>query len=388
MDIIENKRLDEERALYASTELTVKNCSFDGPADGESAFKECREIEVDHCFFNLRYPFWHNKRLKIRDSEMTEFCRASLWYSEHIEIKDTKMHGIKALRECSDVVIENCDIISPEFGWSVNEIQMRNSTAESEYFMMRSSNLKFENVQLKGKYSFQYIRNAEFNNCVLDTKDAFWHCKNVTVRNSVVKGEYLAWYSDGLTLINCIISGTQPLCYCKNLTLIDCEMVDTDLCFERSEVQAIITSSVDSIKNPLSGWIQVPEVGEIILDMPEAKGKIVSGADFLKEEFERIVSENQEFVKSYIQNEIPQLQVASFYDTCFVRLDFVKMIGCGLEAVRFIKEKTGQYLSYGEQENKEFLRVNTACTRSALSEFLSLLREGIIAYEKFCVERC
>lgn len=123
------------------------------------------------------------------------------------------------------------------------------------------------------------------------------------VRNSIVKGEYLAWYLDGLTLINCKISGTQPLCYCKNLTLIDCEMVDTDLCFERSEVQAILTSSVDSIKNPLSGWIRVPEVGKIIMDIPEAKGKILSGANY-KEEFETIVSENQEFVKSYIKKEI------------------------------------------------------------------------------------
>lgn len=388
MRIIENQKFDEERALYASEELLIKNCSFDGPADGESAFKECLEVEVDHCFFNLRYPFWHDKGLKITDSEMTDLCRAALWYSDHIEIKGTKMHGIKALRECSDVVIENCDIISPEFGWSVNGIQTRNSTAESEYFMMRSSNLQFENVQFKGKYSFQYIKNAEFDHCVLDTKDAFWHCENVTVRNSIVKGEYLAWYSDGLTLINCKISGTQPLCYCKNLTLIDCEMVDTDLCFERSEVQAILTSSVDSIKNPLSGWIRVPEEGEIIMDMPEAKGKILSGANFHKEELETIVSENQEFVKSYIKKEISQLQVTSFYDTCFLRLDFVKMIGCGLEAVMFIKEKTGLYLSYGEQENKEFLRVNTACTRSALSEFLPLLRDGIIAYEKFCVERC
>lgn len=275
MKIIANKNFDEERALYGTSGLMVKDCTFDGPADGESAFKECRGIEAEHCFFNLRYPFWHDNGLRIGDSEMTELCRAALWYSEHIEIRDTKMYGIKALRECSDVTIENCDIISPEFGWSVNGIQMKKTTAQSEYFMMRASNLQFEDVQFKGKYSFQYIKNAVFDNCVLDTKDAFWHAENVTVRNSIVKGEYLAWYSESLTLINCKIIGTQPFCYCKNLTLTDCEMVDTDLCFERSEVQAILTSSVASIKNPLSGWIQAPQVGEIIMDLPEAKGKII-----------------------------------------------------------------------------------------------------------------
>ena len=173
MKMIENQTFDMERALYGSEGLFVKNCSFDGPADGESAFKEGRDIETEHCFFNLRYPFWHDDGITIRDSEMTELCRAALWYSDHIKIMNSKMHGIKALRECSDVTIENSDIISPEFGWSVRNIRMQHSTAQSEYFMMRSEELHFEDVQFMGKYSFQYIRNAVFENCVFDTKDAF-----------------------------------------------------------------------------------------------------------------------------------------------------------------------------------------------------------------------
>ena len=67
----------------------------------------------------------------------------ALWYSDHVEITDTKLHGIKALRECSDVVIRNCDIISPEFGWSTRGIRMEDTTAVSEYFMMRSEDLIF-----------------------------------------------------------------------------------------------------------------------------------------------------------------------------------------------------------------------------------------------------
>lgn len=276
MIIIENKKFDEERALYGSHGLTVRNCIFDGPVDGESAFKECSDIIAEHCFFNLRYPFWHVHGLKLSDSEMTGLCRASLWYSDHIEISNTRMHGIKALRECRDVVIHDCDIISPEFGWSTHGITIENSTATSEYFLMRSENIAFKRVAFKGKYSFQYIKDAVFENCTFDTKDAFWHGENVTVRNSVVKGEYLAWYSNGLTLENCKIIGTQPFCYCKNLKLINCEMIDCDLAFEKSEVEASIITPVTSIKNPLSGTICVSSVGEIIRDDENSKGKIIT----------------------------------------------------------------------------------------------------------------
>ena len=274
MKTIENQTFDMERALYGSRDVEVKNCRFDGPADGESAFKECSNVRADHCFFNLRYPFWHDHGLRITDSEMTELCRAALWYTDHVEIVNTKMHGIKALRECAQAVVKGCDIISPEFGWSVRGVEMEDTTAQSEYFMMRSDHLAFRNVTLKGKYSFQYITDAIFENCDFDTKDAFWHAKNVIIRNSVVKGEYLAWYSENLTFENCKIIGTQPLCYCRGLKLADCEMIDTDLAFERSEVEARITTPVISIKNPYAGHIEVPEVGAVIRDDENAKGVI------------------------------------------------------------------------------------------------------------------
>lgn len=275
METIENQAFDMERALYGSKGVSLLNCRFDGPADGESALKESQDVQVSHCFFNLRYPFWHDRRLTIADSEMTELARAALWYSEEIEITNTKLHGIKALRECSRIKMSGCDIVSPEFGWSVRDIEMKDTTAESEYFMMRSNKLAFEQVRLKGKYSFQYIEDSVFDHCVFDTKDAFWHAKNVTVKNSVVKGEYLAWYCENVTFENCKIIGTQPLCYCKGLKLVNCEMEDTDLCFEKSEVEATLTAPVISIKNPASGHIYVPAVTEVIQDDENAHGEII-----------------------------------------------------------------------------------------------------------------
>jgi len=273
--IIKDKRFGEERALYGSENVALVNCRFEGEEDGESALKECGAVKAEDCYFDLRYPLWHDKKVVLDGCELTENCRAALWYSDNIHIADSKLHGIKALRECKNARIINSDIVSPEFGWSTDGFETENCSAVSEYFAMRARNISMRRLNFKGKYSFQYIENAVFERCEFDTKDAFWHGKNIVVKDSVVKGEYLAWYSRNLTFINCEIIGTQPLCYCKNLRLIDCTMTNTDLAFERSDVRATIRSRVDSIKNPYSGAIILPEVGEIIRDDKKAKGKIL-----------------------------------------------------------------------------------------------------------------
>ncbi len=262
----ENLSFDQERALYGEHDIYIKKCSFDGPADGESALKEAGMINAEDCFFNLRYPFWHCDGVKIEGSEMTELCRAALWYSRDIDIKNSRLHGIKALRECENINIQNCDVSSPEFGWFSSKIVLRDSSFVSEYFMLKAKELDFSRVTFKGKYSFQYIENSVFDNCNFDTKDAFWHAKGVTVRNSVVKGEYLAWYCEDVTFENCTIIGTQPLCYCKNLKLINCRMIDCDLSFEKSEVEATIDGHIHSVKNPESGSITAQSIGEIIIE--------------------------------------------------------------------------------------------------------------------------
>lgn len=277
MKRIENQVFDEERALYGSDGVVVKNCKFDGAADGESALKESKNIAVEDCFWNLRYPFWHDTNLTIKGTELTENCRAALWYSQNISIENSKLHGIKALRECADIVLKNCDIISAEFGWFVQNVCMENSAMQGEYVFMRSDKLRFKNVTLNGKYSFQYITDSVFENCVFKTKDAFWHAKNVLVKDCVVQGEYLAWYAENITFERCKIVGTQPLCYCKNLKMIDCEMVDADLSFEKSDVEATLTAPIISIKNPTSGHIKVPSVQELIITDDQAKCKLEIG---------------------------------------------------------------------------------------------------------------
>ncbi len=274
---IKNKKYDEERALYNLKDTSVINCVFAGPADGESVLKEARNIIVEGSSFSLRYPFWHVKDFTINKCEMDELTRAAIWYADNGIITNSKLNGIKAVRECSNIKIANCEVDSPEFGWKSKDITVEDSSITAEYLFFDTDNVKLNRVKMKGKYSFQYMNNLVVEDSEFDTKDAFWHSKNITIKNSIVKGEYLGWFSEGLTLINCKIIGTQPLCYCKDLKLINCTMEDADLSFEYSDVDADIRGYVESIKNPKSGQITVDSVGEIIREdaVMECTGSVV-----------------------------------------------------------------------------------------------------------------
>lgn len=266
MIIYANETHDEERAFYGINDAKIINCTFEGIADGESALKETYNIDVENCNFLLRYLFWHTTKATINQIKMTETCRVALWYDKDIQIRNSELGGVKALRECNNVTISDCNINSIEFGWFCHNIKIQNCKLISEYPFLHSSEMEFDKLHMAAKYSFQYTENIIFRNCELNTKDAFWHSKNITVYDSVIKGEYLGWYSENLHLVRCKIIGTQPLCYAKGLILQNCEMIDCDLSFEKSDVKATINGEITSIKNPISGEIIADCIGEVIIE--------------------------------------------------------------------------------------------------------------------------
>lgn len=265
-EIYNKQSFDEERALYGADGILIEDCTFDGPSDGESALKEAKNITVENTTFALRYPLWHVDHASLTHIRMLETCRAALWYASDIRICDSVLGGIKALRECDEITLQSTTITSQEFGWFSKHITLKQCELTGEYPFMKASAVRIEQLTMQGKYSFQYVEDMVIENSYLDTKDAFWHSKYVTVKDSVIKGEYLAWYSEHLTLIRCTIIGTQPFCYAKHLIMVDCRMIDTDLAFEKTDVQARINGSIDSIKHPASGYIEADEIKEIILD--------------------------------------------------------------------------------------------------------------------------
>ncbi len=275
---IKGNTYGHERALYGLRDAVVYECVFEGEEDGESAFKEAKNIKAENCLFALRYPLWHTRDFILCDSVMQDTVRAPLWYAQNGEINAVDVLGVKCLRECENIKMTNCKVRSAEFGWRCRSLIFDDCDMESEYYLFQSRDVKINNIKMRGKYSFQYTENCVIENSILDTKDAFWHAENVTVRNCIVKGEYLGWYSKNLTLINCKISGTQPFCYCEDLRLIDCEIENADLAFEYSSVDADMKGYLISVKNPKSGRICADSIGEIILEnsIMECKCEIIS----------------------------------------------------------------------------------------------------------------
>lgn len=277
MELIRNKSYGGERPLFASRDLRLENVVI---LPGESALKECSNIEAVSCEFQGKYPFWHVDGFRVENCTFREGARAALWYSRRLVMKDTRVEAPKMFREMEDLTLENVVIPdAQETLWHCKGARLKNvEVANADYLFMYSSDISIEDYRQQGNYSFQYCRNVEIRNARIDSKDAFWNTENVTVYDSELNGEYLGWHSRGLRLVRCRISGTQPLCYASGLVMEDCTMApDCDLAFEDSELTATVRSVITSVKNPRSGSIAAEGYGGIILDdniLPPADCKI------------------------------------------------------------------------------------------------------------------
>ncbi|MDE6080607.1 MAG: DUF3737 family protein [Duncaniella sp.] len=266
MQEIKNAEFGGERPLFASHHLTLDNVTIHA---GESALKCCSDITARHCRFEGKYPFWHVDKFSISDCLFTPGARAALWYSRDLTMRDTRVEAPKMFREMDGIDLTN--VVIPDAAetlWHCRNIRLRDcDIRQADYLFMHCENIDIDRYHQEGNYSFQYTRNVVIRNAQIHSKDAFWGTEDVTVYDSTLNGEYLGWHSRRLHLIRCHIDGTQPLCYCHDLILEDCTFgPEADLAFEDSTLQARLTSTPVSIKNPRSGSISLPEPCQIITD--------------------------------------------------------------------------------------------------------------------------
>ena len=267
MKKIEQQVLTGERSLFAAQHLYVKNSVFE---DGESPLKESRDIKVEESIFKWKYPFWYSKRADVNNSLLQDGARAGIWYTDHIHIANTTIEAPKTFRRSTDIVLDHVDLPNAsETMWMCDGIAMNDVSVKGDYFAMNAANIKAEDFRIVGNYSFDGCKNVEITNAKMLSKDAFWNCSNVVVRDSFITGEYIGWNSSNLTFINCTIESLQGFCYIDGLTLKNCRLLKTNLAFEYcKDINAEVTTVIDSIKNPISGTIKTKGIGEIIFDDP------------------------------------------------------------------------------------------------------------------------
>lgn len=266
MEIIKDKEFGGERPLFGTHDLRLENVII---REGESAIKECRNIEAVNCRFEGNYPFWHVHKFLIDRCYFDVGGRSALWYSDHLTMKDTVIDAPKMFREMSQLDLTNVTMNdADEVFWRCDNIRARNLTLRGgTYPFMFSHDIEIDGLDSDSKYVFQYVRNAVIRNARITTKDALWATHNVTVYDSVLNGEYLGWHSRNLRLVNCHITGEQPLCYAHDLVLENCTFgPDCDRAFEYSTLQADIRGSITNIKNPMSGHITADEIGSVTID--------------------------------------------------------------------------------------------------------------------------
>ncbi|GEO59287.1 DUF3737 family protein [Companilactobacillus bobalius] len=259
---------DGERPLFKEHDAQITDTTF---GEGESPLKEARNIDLNDVVFKWKYPLWYAKHVKVDDSIFETMSRSGIWYTDDIEINDSALQAPKLFRRASDIRLNNVHFAdAEETMWTCKDIKMKDVEVNGNYFGKDSENIYAENLNVVGNYVFDGAKNVEIHNSSFVSKDAFWNCDNVTIYDSKISGEYLAWNTKNITLINCTIESDQGLCYIDGLKMVNCKLLRTDLAFEYcSNIDAEITTDVMSIKNPISGSIQVKSVDNIIFDDPE-----------------------------------------------------------------------------------------------------------------------
>lgn len=259
--------LTGERALFQEHDAQITDTTFDA---GESPLKESRNIDLTRSIFKWKYPLWYSNHVTVRDSILETMARSGIWYTNDITITDSTIQAPKNFRRSNHITLRNVHFADAEETlWTCGDITLDHVQAHGDYFGKDSHDIRIDHLDLVGNYAFDGGRNIEVHNSRIITKDAFWNCENVTIYDSTISGEYLAWNTNNLRLINCTIESDQGLCYVDGLTLENCRVLHTDLAFEYCRnIDATITTTVDSIKNPISGVIRAAGIGEVIQDDP------------------------------------------------------------------------------------------------------------------------
>jgi len=301
MKIIENQHFEGERSLFKLEDATLINCLFD---NGESPLKESKNLNIKSCTFSYKYPLWYGNNFHVENSAFNILSRSGIWYTNNSTFINNHFICPKLFRHTNNILIDNCIFEDgSETFWNSSNLNVKNTKIykssnlflssknitlenveiEGDYAFINASNIKIKNVTINGNYCFDGGQDIYIEDSILNSKDAFWNTKNVTIKNCKIIGEYLGWNTKNIKFINCEIISHQGLCYIDDLYLENCTITQSDLTFEYcSNINANIISEIDSVKNPISGYIKCYKIKEYIYDDPNLDSSKIKIKETLK----------------------------------------------------------------------------------------------------------
>ncbi|MDH5100770.1 DUF3737 family protein [Lactobacillus kefiranofaciens] len=262
---ITNKYFEGERILYALENANLNGVTF---GQGESPLKEAKNINLKNSIFKWKYPLWYDSGITVDNTTFETMARSGIWYTKNIKITNSALQAPKLFRRAEKITLDHVHFSdAEETMWTCKDIKITNSQINGDYFGKDSENIYLDHVSIIGNYCFDGAKNIEVHNSTFVSKDAFWNCENVTIYDSTIDGEYLAWNTKNIKFINCTIESDQGLNYIDQLEIKNSDLIHTDLAFEYvSNMDVEVNSTLDSVKNPISGKISAPEIRELIID--------------------------------------------------------------------------------------------------------------------------
>ena len=154
---------------------------------------------------------------------------------------------------------------------------------------------------------------------------------------------------------------------------------------------AMVVIPDEALRQKMERGLNADEIAEPNVFATDAViAAFTKGEEWL-DELRTYLAENKKTVANYLEKEDLKLTLVSSDATYLLWIDCRKVLGDATKLCRFLRKETGLYLSPGFQyrgNGNQFIRMNIACPKKKIEEALTLLKNGVEAYEKWAVEQC
>ena len=150
------------------------------------------------------------------------------------------------------------------------------------------------------------------------------------------------------------------------------------------QTSAIVIANPE-LRKKVVRQINTDEVAEPnVFSCPAAIAAFNEGKDWLDELREYLFS-NRDYVKAYLENNIPELTLVDGDATYLLWINIDKLNTNSEEFTSFLKEEANLIVNEGKEyggNGDHFIRLNVACPRARLEEGLKRLHQGVIKFLK------